>query len=316
MAVYTPITRPELEDYLRLYPLSPLADFSGIAAGVSNSNFLLQFTDGHKLILTLFEDRTPWDDLPYFLALMEHLAALGIGCPRPVRARDGAALHTIAAHPAAMVSFLPGASVLQPNARHTAAMGAQMGRMHRAVVDFPLRRRNSMGPAMWCDLLAKSDDGTTALADIRHHAAQMLAQWPQNLPQGAIHADLFPDNVFFSDDHLTGVIDFYFACHDFFAFDLAIALNAWCCDATGAVQPNLARAMLHGYQAERPLTLNEQRAMPLLLQGAALRFFSSRHYDWLHHPPDALLTPKNPKEFQNILTFHLENPLLFAEWLL
>ena len=316
MAVYTPITRQELEDYLRLYPLPPLADFSGIAAGVSNSNFLLNFTDGHKVILTLFEERTPWGDLPYFLALMEHLAALGIGCPRPVRGRDGAALHAIAAPPAAMVSFLPGASAMRPGARHVSAMGAQMGRMHRAVADFPVRRRNSMGPAVWYDLLAKSDDGTTALAEIRHHAAQVQAQWPHDLPQGAIHADLFPDNVFFNGEQLTGVIDFYFACHDFFAYDLAIALNAWCCDTTGAVQPNLARAMLHGYQAERPLTPDEQHAMPLLLQGAALRFFSSRQYDWLHHPPDALLTPKDPKDFQNILAFHLENPLIFAEWLL
>lgn len=316
MAVYTAITHKELEAYLSLYPLPPLADFSGIAAGVSNSNFLLSFTDGQKLILTLFEARTPWDDLPYFLALMEHLAALGINCPQPVRGRDGDALHTIAAHPAAMVSFLNGSSVMQPEARHATAMGAQMGRMHRAVADFPLRRRNSMGPAVWYDLLNKSDDGTATLADIRHHAMQVMAQWPQNLPQGAIHADLFPDNVFFSGDQLSGVIDFYFACHDCFAYDLAIAVNAWCCDANGAVQSNMARALLHGYQSERPLTADEQHAMPLLLQGAALRFLSSRQYDWQHRPTDALLTPKDPKAFRDILAFHMDNPLLFPEWLL
>ncbi len=315
MAVYTQITQPQLADYLHAFALPPLAGFSGIAAGVSNTNYLVNFTDGQKLILTLFEDRTPWNDLPYFMALMEHLAALGIPCPRPVRTRDGDALHDIAAHPAAMVSFLPGASITQPEARHCAEMGTLLGRMHRAVVDFPVTRRNSMGPEVWCDLLARSADGTQTTADIIHHAEQVRAQWPHDLPQGAIHADLFPDNVFFTADRLTGVIDFYFACHDHLAYDLAIALNAWCVDKQGQLQNSLARSLLHAYQAERPLTAAEIGAMPLLLQGAALRFLASRQYDWVNRPPDALLTPKDPQEYRRILAFHIENPLLFPDLL-
>jgi homoserine kinase type II len=316
MAVYTHITQAQLEAYLRAFSLAPLASFSGIASGVSNTNYRVELADGHQLILTLFEERTPWDDLPYFLALMEHLAALGIPCPRPVRAMNGESLHIIAEHPAAMVSYLDGASVTKPDNLHCAAMGKQMGRMHRAVVDFPVTRRNSMGPTVWQDLLAKGDDGSQEMANIRHHAQHIQAHWPTHLPQGAIHADLFPDNVFFNGHELTGVIDWYFACHDSFAYDLAIALNAWCVEPDGSIAPNHARSLLHAYQAERPLFADECAAMPLLLQGAALRFLSSRQYDWLHHPADAVLTPKDPTEYKRILAFHLDNPLVFHDWLL
>jgi homoserine kinase type II len=315
MAVYTHITEPELRDYLQVFPLPPLQDFSGIAAGVSNTNYLLRFTDGLKLILTIFEERTPTADLPYYMALMEHLAAFSIPCPRPLRTREGEALHEVAGRVAAMVSFVPGQSVLQPDAFQCAAMGTMLALMHRAVTDFPLKRANSMNCATWIDLLTRSDDGSRKHQDMLHLAYQIAAQWPLHLPAGAVHADLFPDNVFFADRQLCGVIDFYFACHDLLAYDLAIALNAWCVLPNGQLCPSRARSLLHAYHAGRPLQAEESAAMPLLLQAAALRFYASRHFDLIHCPPNALVTPKDPAEFERILAAHRDNPLAFQAWL-
>lgn len=315
MAVYTHITAAQLRDYLSAFPLPPLQDFAGIAAGVSNTNYLLRFTDGMNLILTIFEERTPTADLPYYMALMEHLAALSIPCPRPVRTRAGEALHDIAGRVAAMVSFLPGQSVLQPDAAHCAAMGTMLALMHRAVMDFPLKRANSMDSAVWLDLLTRSDDGSAAQRDILHQTRQIAAQWPRHLPAGAIHADLFPDNVFFAGQRLCGVIDFYFACQDLLAYDLAIALNAWCVLPDGQLCPSRARSLLHAYHADRPLQTDEIAAMPLLLQGAALRFYASRRYDLMHCPPGAVVTPKDPAEFERIMAAHRDNPLAFQAWL-
>jgi len=315
MAVYTQITRLQLEQYLAAFTLAPLADFAGIAAGVSNTNYRLTFTDGTKLILTLFEERTPWDDLPYFITLMEHLAERGIPCPRPIRAQDGNALQMIAAHPAAMVNFLPGVSVLHPTAKQCGDLGTLMGQMHQAGLDCPQQRQNSMPPAIWQDLLDRSNDGSTASAEKRAYCRSVIARWPTDLPRGAIHADLFPDNVFFDGNKLCGVIDFYFACHDFLAYDLAIALNAWCAQADGSLDPARARALLRAYRKQRPLTPAEIEALPLLLQGATLRFFSSRHYDWINRPASAILTPKDPTEYARILQFHRAHPHAVQDWL-
>lgn len=315
MAVYTHITEMDLRAYLQAFALPPLQDFTGIAAGVSNTNYLLRFEDGLKLILTIFEERTPKADLPYYMALMEHLAAFSIPCPRPVRTREGEALHDVAGRVAAMVSFLPGQSVLQPDAMQCAAIGTMLSLMHRAVTDFPLKRSNSMNSATWIDLLTLSDDGSRSHQDMLHQAHQLAAQWPLHLPSGAVHADLFPDNVFFDHGQLCGVIDFYFACQDLFAYDLAIALNAWCALPDGQLCPSRARSLLHAYHGGRPLQVDEIAAMPLLLQAAALRFYASRRYDWMHCPPGAVVTPKDPLEFERIMTSHRENPLAFQAWL-
>lgn len=316
MAVYTHITRAQLDDYWRAFDLPPIADFQGIPAGVSNTNYRVTMTDGTRLILTLFEARTPRDDLPYFINLMEHLAARGIICPRPILDKDGAALHRLADRPAAMVSFLSGHSVLQPETPHCAAIGSGLAQLHRAGADFPATRSNSMGRLAWRDLLRESADGSPIHAAAWRLAEEFCTNWPRDLPTGAIHADLFPDNAFFNDrQQLSGIIDFYFACHDYLAYDLAITINAWCALPNGQIDTIRANAMVSAYQSIRKLTQAEIIALPKMMQAAALRIFATRHYDWFNWPPQALLTPKDPGEYAKILTFHQDNPAALQDWL-
>jgi homoserine kinase type II len=323
MAVYTHMTRQQLEEFWQNYALPPLADFQGIMAGVSNTNYIVTDVNGTKRILTLFEDRTPAADLPYFISLMQHIASRGMECPHPILGRD-------ANKPAAMVSFLAGASPVQPTLDHCAAMGTKLARLHIAGLDFLPQRDNPMNCAAWLDLLQRSHNGTALWANIWPIAQEICANWPQNLsnqalPRGTIHADLFPDNVFFAPESSTrkptisGVIDWYFACTDFLAYDLAITLNAWCAlpcttdnTTNGALDNARTMALLQAYQAIRPLTAAEISALPLLLQGAALRIVSTRHYDWGHQPANAMLRAKDPAEYAQILYRHRQHPLTVA----
>ncbi len=314
MAVYTHITSEQLVAFLAPYCLGTLESFTGIAEGVSNSNYLLNLSTG-KYILTLFEQRTNVEELPYFLALTAHFDARGIPCPSPVRLPDGTALGTLAGRPAVIVTFLPGKSVQHPDARLCGAAGRILADMHRWGLDFPLQRANRLGPDSWMQFLTTGDDGGDMVRRARVACSAVLAHWPKKLPQGAIHADFFPENVFFDDGKLCGVIDFYFACNDLLAYDLAIALNAWCADATGRIDPDRAGSMVRAYQAHRALTSDEIAAMPTLLAASALRFLATRQHDWTHRHPGALVTPKDPAEYSRILAFHTAHPEAFKEWL-
>jgi homoserine kinase type II len=308
MAVYTEVADSDLEAFLKAYDLGTVLSFKGIAEGVENSNFLLN-TEAGAFILTLYEKRVAAADLPFFLALMEHLAGRGMNCPLPVRGRDGESLRTLAGRPAAIISFLDGVWVRRPQTLHCAAVGRSLAEMHGLGGDFPLRRANALSLEGWRSLVdataERADSVEPGLADlIAEELAVLEAAWPHDLERGVIHADLFPDNVFFLKERLTGIIDFYFACNDLLAYDLAICLNAWCFEVDRTFNVTKGRALLQAYEGVRPLAVAEREALPMLARGAALRFLLTRLYDWLSVPPGALVTPKDPIEYVRKLRFH------------
>ncbi|MCG6859571.1 MAG: homoserine kinase [Salaquimonas sp.] len=308
MAVYTDIRDDQLEAWLDRYDLGGLHAFKGIAEGVENSNFLLT-TDNGSFILTLYEKRVDPADLPFFLGLMEHLAARGINCPRPVRMRSGAFLGSLAGRPAAVVTYLDGVSVRRPSPAHCRQVGDALAAMHLAGEDFTLARTNALSLQGWRPLFEKSgtraDEIEIGLADlITDELDHLETCWPSGLPAGVIHADLFRDNVFFLKDELSGIFDFYFACNDLFAYDVAICMNAWCFEPDWSFNVTKARALLEGYSARRPLSAEEFNALPVLCRGSALRFLLTRLYDWLNVPPGALVTPHDPREYLAKLRFH------------
>ncbi len=308
MAVYTEVSDDELEDFLSAYDIGVLASFKGIAEGVENSNFYLE-TDRDRFILTLYEKRVDQRDLPYFLGLMDHLAAHGIACPTPVHGRDGEALRELAGRPAAIVTYLKGVWPRRVDIKHCAPLGRALAELHVAGSDYPLSRPNSLSVAGWRPIFercaARAHEVQNGLAgEIEAELELLETEWPDNLPHGVIHADLFPDNVFFLGSDLSGLIDFYFACNDFFAYDLAICLNAWCFETDGSLNVTKARHMVPAYRKVRPLAVEEMAALPLLLRGAATRFLLTRLHDWVFHPEGAMVTPKNPLEYYRKLRFH------------
>jgi len=308
MAVYTDVPDEELRAFIADYAVGEVVACKGIAEGVENSNFLLR-TDGGTYILTLYEKRVAPEDLPFFIALMEHLAAHGIACPTPVRAKDGVALRRLCGRPAALVSFLDGMWPRRVLPVHCAGVGRALAELHRAGATFALRRPNNFSVASWRSLYeacrARAHEVRPGLAEeLAGEIDALERSWPQSLPTGVIHADLFPDNLFFRHDEVSGIIDFYFACTDFLAYDLAICLNAWCFESDGSFNVTKARLMLASYRAVRALSAEEFAALPLLARGSALRFLLTRLYDWLHHPPGAFVRPKDPLEYLQKLRFH------------
>ena len=317
MAVYTDITEDELARFLGEYDAGALMSYKGIAEGVENSNFLLH-TDKASYILTLYEKRVDPADLPFFLGLMQHLADRGLSCPLPVARTDGGMLGELAGRPAALISFLEGMWLRKPAARHCRQVGAALARMHIAGQGFAIARGNALSVAGWRSLWDKSesraDEVETGLkGEIAAELDFLEGHWPKNLPAGVIHADLFPDNVFFLGDRLSGLIDFYFACNDFLVYDLSICLNAWCFEKDWSYNITKGIALIEGYQSVRPLSSIEAEALPLLCRGSALRFFLTRLYDWITTPPDAMVTKKDPKEYLRKLRFH-QNVQSVAEY--
>jgi homoserine kinase type II len=308
MAVYTHVDEDALADFLAHYDVGDVIAFKGIAEGVENSNFLLQ-TERGSYILTLYEKRVNRDELPFFLGLMGHLAAKGLACPTPITGDDGKALRELCGRPAALISFLRGLSVVRPTPMHCAGVGRGMAEMHRAVADFGMSRANGLGLAGWHQLADACRDQAEAVRPglmgmIDDELGWLDGAWPAGLPSGVIHADLFPDNVFFMGEQLTGLIDFYFACNDFLAYDLVIAMNAWCFEPDRSFNATKARRLTAGYQAVRPLEPAEIAALPALARGAALRFLLTRLYDWVNQVEGALVRPKDPSEYVEKLLFH------------
>lgn len=308
MAVYTDTNEVDLKAFLAEYEAGELMSYKGIAEGVENSNFLLHTSTG-PLILTLYEKRTDRNDLPFFLGLMHHLAARGLSCPLPLPRKDGALLGELSGRPAALISFLEGMWLRKPEARHCREVGVALAQMHVAGEGFELTRPNALSLEGWQSLWQKSkdraDEVETGLEEeIGAELEFLAAHWPKDLPAGVIHADLFPDNVFFLGDRLSGLIDFYFACNDFLVYDLSICLNAWCFEKDGSYNITKGMAMLEGYQSVRPLSADEIDALPVLSRGSALRFFLTRLYDWLTTPEGALVVKKDPLEYLKKLRFH------------
>jgi homoserine kinase type II len=308
MAVYTDVAADELAEFLGHYDIGGLLSYKGIAEGVENSNFLLHTTAGY-FILTLYEKRVAKSDLPFFLGLMMHLASHGISCPQPVTNRSGEALVALAGRPAAIISFLEGVWPRKPNVAHCAGVGQALAKLHLAGRDFGMSRANALSVAGWRPLFdaaaSRADELQHGLCDFIRAELDHLegGVWPNNLPQGVIHADLFPDNVFFLGERVSGIIDFTFACNDMLAYDVAICLNAWCFESDCSFNVTKARAFLNAYGRERKLSGAEQDALPLLARGAALRFLLTRLVDFLNVPPGALVRPKDPLEYVRKLRF-------------
>ncbi len=308
MAVYTEIGEDDLEALLELYDAGKLLSFKGIAEGSENSNYLLH-TSRAPYILTLYERRVDPIDLPFFLGLMEHLAERGVSCPLPVRRRDGAVVSEISGRPAALITFLEGMWIRRPTPQHCRKVGEALAGLHLAAEGFALTRANALTLDGWRDLWDKArpraDEVEPGLeAEVEADMEMLVRQWPHDLPKGVIHADLFPDNVFFLGGKVSGIIDFYFACNDLLAYDVATCLNAWCFEKDGSYNLTKGSALLEGYQAVRRLEREEIAALPLLARGSALRFMLTRLYDWLTIPDGALVTKRDPMEYVRRLRFH------------
>ncbi|MDE8344681.1 MAG: homoserine kinase [Acidocella sp.] len=309
MAVYTEVTDEALAAFLTLYNIGGMVAFRGIAEGVENSNYALKTTEG-DFILTLYEKRVDPADLPWFLGLMEHLAGRGLSCPLPVRGRDGQNLNPLSGRIAAITTFLPGVWPRRVLVEHCEPLGAALARLHLAGADYAPIRANNLGPESWAPLLQKCAAGSAQIQaglaeDLAAMLATITAAWPRDLPVGHIHADLFPDNVFFLNGEISGLIDFYFAATDLYAYDIAICLNAWCFERDFSFNVTKSRALLRGYMAHRTLSPAEIAALPVLAQGAAMRFLLTRLYDWVNTPPGALVTRKDPLDYYRRLRFHI-----------
>lgn len=308
MAVYTEVSFEDLDEFLTQYDIGTPLSFKGIAEGVENSNYYLQTTQG-AFILTLYEKRVNEADLPYFLGLLKHLASQGVTCPLPIADKAGNLLANLNGRKAALVTFLTGLSLRRPEAVHCASAGAALAALHKAGLSYELTRPNGLGPQSWRPLaeqcLSRAGEVQDGLDDLIADALDSIVPaWPKDLPTGVIHADLFPDNVLIMNDAVSGLIDFYFACNDYLAYDLAIMLNAWCFEPDGAFNITKGQHLLAAYRQHRDVSAAEVAALPILARGAALRFLLTRLYDWLNRDPSALVRPKDPRDYSRRLRFH------------
>jgi homoserine kinase type II len=308
MAVYTRVAPDDLGRFLEHYEIGPALELAGIRQGVENTNYRLVTPVG-RFILTIYEKRVDPGDLPFFLGLMEHLARHGLPCPLPVAGSDGAVLRTLCGKPAAIVTFLQGEAVDRPTARHCESLGEALASLHLAGMSYGVKRPNALALDGWRSLLracaGRADEIAPHFAqELNEELLVLTRSWPSHLAAGVIHADLFPDNVFFDGSRVSGLIDFYFACNDLLAYDIAVCMNAWCFDADHAFEITRARALLSGYRRVRPLGADEIAALPLLCRGSALRFLLTRLYDWLNRVDGALVQPKDPLEYRRKLRFH------------
>jgi homoserine kinase type II len=309
MAVYTTLSAARLAALIAQYEVGELVSAKGIAEGVSNSNWLVETSRG-RFILTMYEARVDVADLPFFLGLLDHLADKGSPVPRTIHDREGAPFRLVDGKAVALIEFLPGISVDEPTPAQAKAVGRALAGIHLDSADFTGRRPNTLGLQQWHDLLSScGSEGLRSIepelpALVERELLYLTGHWPQGLPRSVIHADLFPDNVLLLGDEVTGLIDFYFACRDITAYDLAVTHAAWCFAKDGSFKPAVAEALIAGYVARRPLSDAEWQALPVLARGAAMRFLATRAYDWLHTAADALVTRKDPLDFARRLTFY------------
>lgn len=323
MAVYTQLGGEAMAQLIAEFDVGTLVSAKGIAEGVSNSNWIIETSgavqknaedeSGTRFILTMYEQRTEIAELPFFLGLLDHLADGGCPVPRTIHDRGGAAYRLLDGKAVALIEFLPGVSVNAPTPAQIGAVGAALARVHLGTSNFPGVRANSLGMTQWRQLL--DDCGADGLASIdpalgalvARELAALEANWPADLPRGLIHADLFPDNVLMLGERVSGLIDFYFACTDVIAYDVAVTHAAWCFDATGReFDAAGSAALLAGYESVRKLDATERAALPVLARGAAMRFLATRTYDWLHTPAGAMVTPKDPMAFARRLEFYAD----------
>lgn len=315
MAVYTHLGAEELAALIDEYEVGALVSAKGIAEGVSNSNWLIETAGkdgrGARFILTMYEKRIELENLPFFLGLLDHLSARGCPVPRTIHDRQGAAFRMLDGKAVALIEFLPGVSLDHPEPAQAFSVGRALAGIHLASSDFAMERANGLGPASWAQMANHCGEQGLGMIDpalpalVQGELAFLSANWPDALPRSVVHADLFPDNVLMMGDEVSGLIDFYFACNDITAYDLAVTHAAWCFDPEGSnFRPAIGSALIAGYESVRPLSPAERTALPVLARGACLRFLLTRAEDWLHTQADALVTRKNPMDFARRLIFY------------
>ena len=315
MAVYTHLSADDISALIARYDVGQLVSAKGIAEGVSNSNWLIETSgtsdEAARFILTVYEERTNISDLPFFLSLLDHLSAKNCPVPRTIHDREGQAFRMVGGKAAALIEFLPGVSIENPNEQQALSVGAALGSIHLAASDFDDTRINDLGPAQWRELIGACDSESLAQIDaglpdlLSRKMDEIEAAWPTDLPRSIVHADLFPDNVLMLGARVTGLIDFYFACTDLAAYDLAVTHAAWSFAPDGTkFDHTIGQALIAGYERHRPLSQSERDALPILAQGAAMRFIATRAYDWIHTPADALVTRKDPMDFVKRLLYY------------
>ena len=317
MAVFTPINKPTLEHLLNDYNLGEIINYEGILEGIDNTNFKI-LTSKNYYILTIFEKRIEKKDLPFFIDLQNHLAKKKFLNPQPIKNKNGVFINQINNKPCVIMSFLKGSKTTKPSKLHCGQVGKQLASMHQHTSDFTLSRRNSLQLKNWKDIFDKfknkKNNHYQHMFELIDRELEFLYKhWPKKLPYGVIHADVFQDNVFFINDVFSGMIDFYFACNDFFAYDLAICINAWCFEKNSMINNNKLDVLIDGYQKKRKLTKEEVLALPILLRGASMRILLTRLYDKIYHPKGAFVKPKEPIEFYRILEFHQKNKNLILK---
>lgn len=318
MAVYTKVSAEEIGLFLTRFDVGTLVSAKGIAEGVENSNYLLETTQD-RFILTLYEKRVDPADLPFFIAMLDHLAAHRCLVPPMIADREGTKIQQLCGRSACLIKFLPGVSVSHPTTAQAGATGQALGDMHSALADFEPKRRNILDHDGWRSLAEQC--GPAQLDKIAPGLPQAIAgeldhldeHWPHDLPRSAIHADLFPDNVLMLGDRVTGLIDFYFSCTDIRVYDLAVTHAAWCFseDGTDFHEP-ISQALIEGYVSACPISDAERQALPLLARGATLRFLLTRAYDWINTPAGALVTRKDPQAFLNRLQYYQTHKDIFT----
>ncbi len=308
MAVYTKVSKADLSPIIEEYNIGQIKELKEIEQGIENSNFFLT-TDKNRYVLTIYEKRVREEDLPFYLNLMQHLSQKKFPCPTPIKTKSGAVLSKIHNRPAAIVSFLSGKEAKSIKNEHIEQLGQYIAQMHLATSDFDMHRMNNMSLVSWLDLFGQigksADKIKNGLSnEIENELRDLEKNWPKNLPTGIVHADLFPDNVFFQGTKLAGIIDYYFACNDFLMYDLAICLNAWCFENNNDFNVTKARILLRAYNKVREISDDELDALPILARGAAVRFLLTRLYDWFNPVDGALVKPKDPIEYLQKLRFH------------
>ena len=314
MAVYTSITKKTLSSLIDNYDIGLLKNFEGILEGVENTNYKIK-TSQNIYILTIFEKRMNVDELPFFIKLQNHLSNKNIKCPHPIANKSGQHINTIENKPCVIMSFLSGKKIDNPNTHHCYQVGEQIANIHDLTKDFTLTRNNNLHQSNWRNIFEKCQESQDnqyngLFISIDKELKYLENNWPINLPKGVIHADVFQDNVFFTNDILSGLIDFYFACNDFYAYELAICINAWCFGNNATFDQNKFEAIFQGYQKFRKLSNEELNKLPILLRGASIRILLTRLHDKLYHPEEAFVKPKNPIEYFSILEYHQNNPIL------
>ena len=317
MAVYTPITKEILSLFLENYNVGSLEKFKGVLEGVENTNYKI-ITSQNIFILTIFEKRVKEQELPFFIELQNHLSKKNIKCPSPISNKKGHYVNIIEEKPCVLMSFLKGKKIDNATYNHCYQIGKLAADIHQRSKDFTITRNNGLNQKQWRDIFNKcqnsKDNRYGELYNIIEQELQYLDKnWPSNLPIGIIHGDIFPDNVFFIENIVSGLIDFYFACNDYYAYELAICINAWCFDIKGTFNQKKYASILEGYQSLQNISSAEFDNLPILLRGAAMRILLTRLHDQLYHPEEAYVTPKDPMEYFAILKFHKANAVLNKE---